>query len=247
MLDNKVVLVTGSSRGIGKEIALRMAHYGAKVILTYCSNKDEALKVHEQIGQLGSKSILCHLKVDHVDSVISLFKTIDEEFGKLDIVVNNAGVGVPIPMEDLSLEKWNEIVGINLTGPFMCTKYALPLLKKSGDGRIINISSVAGLTGGSFGPHYGATKAGLIGLTKSTARDLAKYGISVNAVAPGPIQSEMTDSLDQSVVEKIINATPHGRMGQMSEVAELVCQLTNPHINYITGQTIIVDGGRYMI
>ncbi|MHB8062815.1 MAG: SDR family NAD(P)-dependent oxidoreductase [Ruminiclostridium sp.] len=247
MLNAKVALVTGSSRGIGCVIARRMAEYNADVILTYHSSEEKAVEVKESIGKTGNKCSMVQMDVRDETSVKQAFEYIMKEYGKLDILVNNAGEGHPIPFEDMSINEWNDIVSLNLTGTFMCMKHSIPHLRKAGGGRIINISSVAALTGGAFGPGYAATKAGIIGLTKSAARELAKYGISANVVAPGPIESEMTDSLDKDVMNQIIDATPLKRLGRVQEVAELVCQLANPNIDYITGQTIVLDGGRYMI
>ncbi len=247
MLAGKVALITGSSRGIGQEVALRMAEHGAHVIVTYHASYEKAFKVRQMVESFGHEASLLQLDVCDDKSVQKVFREINTSYGRLDILVNNAGGGKPVAFEELSLEDWNNSLNLNLTGVFLCTKYAIPLLKKSSEGRIINMSSVAGLTGGAFGPHYASTKAGIIGLTKSAARELGRFGISVNAVAPGPIESEMTDSLEKDVIRNIINATPQNRLGKMSEVAEIVCQLANPSVGYINGQTIVVDGGRYMI
>lgn len=247
MLSGKVVLITGSSRGIGSAIAERMAEYGADVVVTYHSSEAKANEVKRSVDKHGSNSTLLRMDVCDEASVKQVLMYIKNKYGRLDALVNNAGEGRPVSFESTDYEIWNNIVQLNLTGVFLCIKHSIPLLKESGDGRIVNISSVAGLTGGAFGPGYAATKAGIIGLTKSAARELADYGISVNAVSPGPIDSEMTDSLDEGVINAIIGATPQRRFGKPSEVAELVSQLVNPNIGYITGQTIVIDGGRYMI
>ncbi|NEU27838.1 3-oxoacyl-ACP reductase FabG [Paenibacillus polymyxa] len=244
--NNRVALVTGSSRGIGEEIIRKLSESDMDVVITYHSNKQQATHLLDTIKKNNRNGLLVQLDLRDESSILRAFEEIEKYYGKLDILVNNAGIGVPQPIEQLTLEEWNHTLTINLTGAFLCTKYAIPLLKKSEEGRIINISSVAALTGGSFGPHYGASKAGLIGLTKSSARELAKYNISVNVIAPGPIASEMTDSLNDAVMEGIIGNTPLGRLGKKSEVAELVLQLANPKIGYLTGQTIVMDGGRYM-
>ncbi|WP_223069810.1 SDR family NAD(P)-dependent oxidoreductase [Paenibacillus caui] len=246
MLKDKVALVTGSSRGIGKAIAMRFADYQASVVITYHSGKEQAAMLQEEMETKGINALVAPLDVTNEESFKRLYDLIGEHFGRLDILVNNAGIGLPIPLEKISLEDWNHTLNVNLTGTFLGIKHAIPLMKRSDSGRIINISSVAALTGGSFGPHYGASKAGVIGLTKSAARELATYNISVNAIAPGPISSEMTDSLSEQTLAAIIGATPLKRLGQTGEVAELVCQLANPFIDYLTGQTIVIDGGRYM-
>ncbi|ALB46493.1 SDR family NAD(P)-dependent oxidoreductase [Clostridium beijerinckii] len=247
MLTGKVALITGSSKGLGSDIAYRLSSYGASVIITYNHNKENAANLCETIMNTGGKAYSHYLDVTDEGSVKSIIDFIEKELGRLDILVNNAGIGNPSRIEETDEYVWDKHIDINLKGPFLCIKNAINLLQQSGDGRIVNISSVAALTGGSFGPHYASSKAGLIGLTKSAARDLGKYGISVNIVAPGPIESEMTDSLDNSVLCEILKSTPHARFAKMSEISEMVCQLFNPKINYITGQTIVVDGGRYMI
>lgn len=247
MLKSKVVLVTGSSKGLGREISTKMAAYGASVIITYLSDEEGAKGTLREIQEYGNRAICLQLNVCDEESVKCMFYEVEKYFGKIDILVNNAGRGVPDTIEKIGLEEWNRTISINLTGTFLCTKYSLPLFKKANGGRIINVSSVAGLTGGSFGPHYGASKAGLIGLTKSCARDLAKNNITVNVIAPGPIESEMTQSLDEEVLKKIIEGTPLARTGKMSEIAEMVCLLSNPKVGFITGQTIVIDGGRCMI
>lgn len=247
MFKDRVIIVTGSSKGIGREIALKMAEYGANVVITYCNDFHSANQTLSRIQEKGNRALCLKLDVTKEESVIGMYKEIDREFSRIDVLINNAGIGVPNSIENIDLNTWNKTIETNITGAFLCTKYALPLFKASGGGHIVNISSVAGLTGGSFGPHYGASKAGLIGLTKSCARDLAKYNINVNAIAPGPIDSDMTDSLSDEVLAKIIDGTPLGRVGKMSEVAELTCLLSNANVGFITGQTIVVDGGRYMI
>lgn len=246
MLQNKVALVTGSSKGIGEAIVQRLAEYHASVAIAYHTNQRQGEALLEQLLLKGADVQLVQLNVKDEESLARAFRQIEERYGKLDILVNNAGLGIPKPLEELSLEEWSNTMEVNLTGAFLTIKHAVPLLKQSNDGRIINISSVAALTGGSFGPHYGASKAGLIGLTKNAARELAKYNISVNAIAPGPIASEMTDSLRPEAMKAILDSTPLHRLGEMREVAELVCQLANPRIGYITGQSIVMDGGRYM-
>lgn len=247
MLYGKVALVTGSSKGLGSKIAEVLSDYGANVIITYKSDKDNALDLQKRLLDNDGKVCVQFLDVTNEKSIKYVVDFIEKEFGRLDILINNAGIGCPCSFEDTTETIWDEHFNINLKGPFLCIKNSLKLLKESGDGRIVNVSSVAALTGGSFGPHYSASKAGLIGLTKSAAKELGKYGISVNVVAPGPIRSEMTDTLNGDTLNGILKATPLGRFAESGEVAEVICQLFNPKLNYITGQTIVVDGGRYMI
>ncbi|WP_176124734.1 SDR family NAD(P)-dependent oxidoreductase [Clostridium felsineum] len=247
MLNNRVVFVTGGASEIGRGISQRIAEYGAQVILSYNSSKKKAEQTQKNIIDIGGKVDIIKMNVNNEESVKEVFDYIKNKYGKLDSLINNAGIAKPICFEEVSIEEWNNHIITNLTGPFLCIKYAIDLMKKSNNGKVINISSVAALTGGSFGPHYAASKSGLIGLTKSAAKELAKYGITANVIAPGPIESYMTDSLSKESLDKIIGSTPQMRLGKITEVAEIVCQLLNPNINYINGQTIVIDGGRYMI
>lgn len=247
MLNGKTVLITGGSRGIGKSICIKLASYRANVIIGYRSQESKAEEICNSMIANGLNAEILKIDVNDIDSIMCSMEYIEKKYAKLDALVNNAGIGVPSSYENLDPEAWQETIQTNLTGPFLTTKFAIELLKKSQDGRIVNISSVAALTGGAFGPHYAGTKAGLIGITKSAARELGKYGIKANVIAPGPIESDMTDSLSPAVMNEIIKSTPLGRVGKAEEIAEMVCQLLNPNMGYITGQTLVVDGGRYMI
>lgn len=247
MFKDCIAFLTGGSSFLGRDIAIRLAQYGAHVIFTYNSNEVKAQEVLAMITASGGSGEALKLDLQSEKSITEVFDSIREKHNKLDFLINNAGIGTPVPTQSLSLSEWEKHMFLNLTAPFLCIKNAIEMLKKTGHGKIVNISSVAALTGGSFGPHYAASKAGLIGLTKSIAREYGRYGITANVIAPGPIRSDMTDSLGDHVINKILEATPQGRLGESSEVSEIVCQLLNPNVNYITGQTIVVDGGRYMI
>lgn len=247
MLTGKVGILTGGTSTLGRETLIKLAGYGAEIIFTYYQNEELAMQLASQIRKSVGKVHAVQLNLCDINSIHEMFKKIRKEFGKLDFLINNVGEGKCKPTENLTLEEWNQTVQINLTAPFICSQEAIGLFLEQNNGKIINISSVAALTGGSFGAHYGATKAGLIGLTKSMARDYGKFGITCNAVAPGPIESEMTSSLGESVLNGILSATPQRRLGMSYEVAETICQILNPNINYINGQTIVIDGGRYMV
>ncbi|MBY9077388.1 SDR family oxidoreductase [Paenibacillus sp. HN-1] len=247
MLKNCIVVLTGGTSFLGSEIAIRLAQEGAHIIFTYLEQHQKGKEVIEKIYACGGSGEMVKVNLLDADEVHACFDFIQEKHGLIDVLINNAGIGEPEQTDRLSIEKWNKHLSLNLTAPFLCIQRSIDMLKKSHYKKIINISSVAALTGGSFGAHYAASKAGLIGLTKSIAKDYGKWGITANVVAPGPIQSEMTDSLGTEVLTKLMDATPQGRLGLPQEVSELVCQLINPKVNYITGQTIVIDGGRYMV
>lgn len=247
MLKGCVGFLTGGTSTLGQEILLKLTEYRAEIIFTYNKNEKLATELVERISKAGGNAKAVQLDLLDKSAISKVFHDISDTYGKLDFLINNVGLGTCKPTEEISLEEWNETIAINLTAPFLCSQESIRLFKKNNKGKIINISSVAGVTGGSFGAHYGSTKAGLIGLTKSLARDYGKYGITTNAIAPGPIESEMTDSLGKEVIDSILNATPQRRLGKAYEVAETVCQMLNPNINYINGQTIVIDGGRYMV
>lgn len=244
MLNGTYGILTGGTSTLGREILSRLIDYDSKVIFTYYHNQQLA---HELEEKYKGKVYPIKLNLLDPDEINKTFDLIENKFGNVTYLINNAGKGTCLPTEQLPLEIWNETMALNLTAPFLCAQKMIKIYKELKGGRIINISSVAGLTGGSFGAHYGATKAGIIGLTKSLARDYGKYGIVANAVAPGPIESEMTSTLSKEIMDGILDATPLRRLGNASEVAELVCQLLNPNMNYMNGQTLVIDGGRYMV
>ncbi len=245
-LEGKTALVTGGSRGIGREIALKLAEYGADVAVTYARSADAAEQVKDEIIAGGQRALAIQadaVKFEKADAVIQQIVT---EWEKLDILVNNAGITRDNLILRMSEQQWDEVIDTNLKSIFnYCKAAAKPMMRNRG-GSIINISSVVGLSGNAGQSNYAASKAGIIGFTKSYAKELASRNIRSNVVAPGYITTEMTDELDEKVLEGIKNETPLGRPGDAVEVAELVAFLASDLSSYITGETIRVDGGMAM-
>jgi len=244
-IKNKVALITGSSRGIGKAIALRLAKEGANIAINYLKNKEKAEKVAMEARKYGVEAKIYQADVSKYQQVEEMVRKIVEDFNTIHILVDNAGI---IPQHysifDIPLEEWEEILTVNLTGVFNCTKAVAPIMIKNGGGKIINISSVAGKMGGTVGPHYAASKAGIIGMTFSLAQELLKYNITVNAIAPGPIETEMVQSISEERRKIILSRVPMGRFGKPEEVAEAVIFLIK--CDYVTGEVIDINGGYYM-
>jgi len=244
-IKNKVALITGSSRGIGKAIALRLAKEGANIAINYLKNKEKAEKVAMEARKYGVEAKIYQADVSKYEQVEEMVRKIVEDFNTIHILVNNAGI---IPQHysifDIPLEEWEEILTVNLTGVFNCTKAVALIMIKNGGGKIINISSVAGKMGGTVGPHYAASKAGIIGMTFSLAQELLKYNITVNAIAPGPIETEMVQSISEERRKIILSRVPMGRFGKPEEVAEAVIFLIK--CDYVTGEVIDINGGYYM-
>jgi len=246
MLTGKVALVTGASRGIGRAIALRLAEAGADVIVNYAGNEALAQAVVEQIASMGRSACKVRANVANPQEVQEMFQTILDQYGRLDVLVNNAGITRDNLLIRLKEEEWDEVIATNLKGVFNCIKAAARPMMKQRWGRIINISSVVGVLGNPGQANYAAAKAGVIGLTKTSARELASRNITVNVVAPGFIETDMTDKLPEEVKTAMLNQIPLGRFGQVDDVAQLVCFLASDAAGYITGQTLHVDGGMYM-
>lgn len=239
--DAKVALVTGSSRGIGRAIALELGKHGCNVVVNYTSSADAAEQVVSTIKASGGDAIAIKGNVSKSDQVDALFKATKEHFGRIDVVVNNAGITRDALMLRMKQDQWQDVIDLNLTGVFLCTQAAAKLMLKQRSGRILNITSIVGLMGNPGQVNYGAAKAGVIGLTMSAAKECASRGITVNAVAPGFIKSDMTANLP---VDDIKNMIPMKRFGEPEEVAGLVRYLAlDPSSAYITGQTFTVDGG----
>ena len=238
--ENKIALVTGAASGIGKVIAIALAEAGAKVVINYHKRTDEAKKIEEAIRVQGGYAKAIQADVSDEAAVQSLFNNIKDSFGSVDILVNNAGINPSKPLEQITLADWQQTVGINLTSAFLVTQAAVAAMIEKGFGRIINISSIAAQTGGIIGPHYAASKAGLIGLTHSYASLLAKHNITANAIAPALIDTEMIQNKPNIKPDLI----PLKRFGQPEEVSEVVLLLVKN--GYISGQTINVNGGWYM-
>ena len=246
LLENQVVLVTGGSRGIGKSVALACAREGAHVIINYAGNVKAAEETVKEISDLGQKCLAVQADVSKLADVERLIEEATAEFGKIDVLVNNAGITRDGLLMRMKEEDWDAVIETNLKGVFLCTKAVIRGMMKQRTGRIINMTSVVGVMGNAGQANYAAAKAGVIGFTKSTAKELASRGITVNAIAPGFIHSDMTAILPESVKEEMIKAIPIGRMGEADEVADTVLFLASNSARYITGQVIHVDGGMVM-
>ncbi|MGO9096000.1 MAG: 3-oxoacyl-ACP reductase family protein [Bryobacteraceae bacterium] len=236
----KVALVTGASRGIGRAIALALARAGADLAINYRSREAEAAAVATQIRGLGRRCIAVQADVSKSAEVARLVGTVQAQLGAIEILVNNAGIARPQPLEEIAESDWDELIAVNLTSCFLLTQAVLPGMRARRWGRIINLSSVAAQVGGVVGPHYAASKAGLLGLTHSYAALLAKEGITANAIAPALILTEMVTSNLKARPDLI----PVGRFGDPEEVAEVAVALARN--GYITGQTINLNGGWFM-
>ena len=243
-LNGRTAIVTGSSRGIGKAIAIKLGKLGANVVLNATS--DTVFKTGEELKEMGIK-VACHAgdisKAEHVKTLIS---TALDTFGGIDILVNNAGITRDKPMALMSEEDWDTVLDVNLKSAFLCTKAAAKVMMKKRYGRIVNISSVAGAYGNPGQANYSASKAGLIGLTKTTAKEFAARAITCNVVTPGLIESNMTEILPDDLKQKYLEKIALGRFGTPEEVANVVAFLSSEESAYVTGQVIDIDGGLVM-
>ncbi|MBF1989264.1 MULTISPECIES: 3-oxoacyl-[acyl-carrier-protein] reductase [Fischerella] len=243
-LQGKVAIVTGASRGIGRAIARELAKFGASVVVNYASSSQAADELVSEITQAGGSAIALAADVSKEEQVDALINAAIEKFNRLDILVNNAGITRDTLLLRMKPEDWQAVIDLNLTGVFLCTRAASKIMLKQRSGRIINITSVAGLMGNPGQANYSAAKAGVIGFTKTVAKELASRGITVNAVAPGFIATDMTSNLD---AEGILKYIPLGRYGQPEDIAGMVRFLAaDPAAGYITGQVFNVDGGMVM-
>jgi 3-oxoacyl-[acyl-carrier protein] reductase len=245
-LTGKVALVTGGSRGIGRAIALKLASLGARVVVNYQSHAAAAQAVVAEIETGGGKALAVQGDVRHPDDAQRLVKATLDTFGRLDILVNNAGTTRDMLLAMMKEDDWNTVIDTNLKGCFNCTKAAIrPMMKQRG-GRIINITSVSGVMGNAGQANYSAAKAGLIGFTKAVAREVGSRNITVNAVAPGYVRTDLTADLPAGLVQKMMELTPLGREGTGEDIASAVAFLASDAAGYITGQVLCVDGGMAM-
>lgn len=245
-LTGKVTLVTGASRGIGRQIALTLAGYGATVIVNYNGSAAKAEEVVNEITANGGMAESMQCSVSDFEKSKEMIDGIVKKYGRLDILVNNAGITKDNLIMRMSEEEFDKVIEVNLKGAFNCMKHVSRIMLKQKSGHIINMSSVSGVMGNAGQVNYCASKAGIIGMTKSLARELGSRGITVNAIAPGFIETEMTDVLPEDVKENLLASIPLKRMGQTKDIAETVAFLASDKAAYITGQTISVDGGMGM-
>lgn len=245
-MTQKVALVTGASRGIGRAIALELAQRGYDVAINYAGSEDKAKEVAASVEQLGRKAIVVKADVTNESDVKSMVKSVITELGSIDILVNNAGITRDNLLIRMKEDEFDQVINTNLKGVFLCMKAVSRPMMKQRSGKIINISSVVGISGNPGQMNYVAAKSGVIGMTKTAAKELASRNILVNAVAPGFIDTDMTEQLDDSIRAELLKLIPLERLGKAEDVAKVVAFLASDDANYITGQTIQVDGGMVM-
>ncbi|MBR1858027.1 MAG: 3-oxoacyl-[Selenomonadaceae bacterium] len=246
ILKGKVALVTGASRGIGRAIAIKLASEGAKVAINFAGNLTKAEEVKSEIEANNGEAILVQADVSNAKSVEDMIQQIVDTWGKIDILINNAGITRDNLMMRMKDTDFDEVINTNLKGIFNCTKVVSKLMMKQRSGRIVNMSSIVGITGNAGQTNYAAAKAGVIGFTKSAAKELAARGINVNAVAPGFIDTDMTAVIPENIKEAMLKEIPLNRIGNTEDVANAVKFLVSDESSYITGQIIRVDGGMSM-
>jgi NAD(P)-dependent dehydrogenase (short-subunit alcohol dehydrogenase family) len=243
-LKDKTAIVTGARRGIGKAIALKLAKEGAKVAVTDIS-KEDCQKVVEEIENLGGQGLALELDVTKEDEIEKVIQETKKKFGRIDVLVNNAGIFIQKNLEDMETSEINKLLDINLRGAIQCIKHVLPEMKNQKYGKIINIASIAGIVGFNLSSTYCASKGALVNLTRELALDLGPYNINVNAVAPGVIETEMTEGMlsDEKTKEGLLSNIPYGRVGRPEDIASAVSFLADDESEYVTGQILAVDGG----
>lgn len=245
-LAGKNALVTGGSRGIGKAIAVELAKNGVNVAITFVNNEDLAERTVDEIKKHGVRALAVRADVSREEDVLNMAKTVKENLGSIDILVNNAGITRDNLLMRMDTEDWDKVIDTNLKGTYLCTKSVIRDMIKKKSGKIINIASVAGVAGNFGQTNYSASKAGIIGFTKSLAKEVASRGINVNAVAPGLIETDMTLALKEDIKNSLVKNIPMGRLGTVQDIANIVVFLASEKSDYITGQVINVDGGMIM-
>ena len=243
LLENKTAIVTGSAKGIGKGIATEFAKQGATVVINYCGSKEAALKTVEEIKAFGGKAIPYQADISDYEMSKKMMDDIIKEYGAIDILVNNAGITRDNLILRMSESEFDDVIRTNLKGTFNCIKHVTKYMLKNKSGKIINISSISGVNGIAGQANYSASKAGIIGLTKSFAKEMSSKGININAIAPGFIETDMTKVLDDKYVEEIVKTIPSKRVGRPEDIAKAALFLASDMSDYITGQTLMVDGG----
>ncbi|CAI8738308.1 3-oxoacyl-[acyl-carrier-protein] reductase [Bacillus velezensis] len=246
MLNEKTAVVTGASRGIGRAIALDLAKNGCNVVVNYSGNEAKANEVVDEIKSLGRNAIAVKADVSNSEEVQNMMKEAVAAFSSIDILVNNAGITKDNLLMRMKENEWDDVININLKGVFNCTKAVTRQMMKQRSGRIINVSSIVGVSGNPGQANYVAAKAGVIGLTKSSAKELASRNITVNALAPGFISTDMTDKLSKEVQDEMLKQIPLARFGDPSDISSVVTFLASEGSRYMTGQTLHIDGGMVM-
>lgn len=246
VLKDKVAVITGGSRGIGRAICLRLAKSGASVVINFTKDSEKAQNVADEIKESGGAGLIFQADVSDIQQAGNLIEFAIQKFGKIDILVNNAGITSDNLLIRMKEEEWDKVISTNLKGVFNCTQPAIKYMIKQRNGVVVNISSVIGVTGNAGQSNYAASKAGVIGFTKSAAREVASRGIRLNVVAPGFIETDMTESLSTEFKDSIIEKIPLKKFGEADSVAALVEFLASEEADYITGQVINIDGGMVM-
>jgi 3-oxoacyl-[acyl-carrier protein] reductase len=244
--DNQVAVVTGGSRGIGKAISLELASKGKKIAIVYRTNKEKALETLKEVERSGTEGLIFQADITRWSDIESVIEGVLTKWGRIDILINNAGVTRDNLLIKMTEEEWEDVIDVDLKGAFICTRLAVRSMMKNRWGRIVNIASVIGEIGNIGQANYTAAKAGVIGFTKACAREFSRWNITVNAVAPGYIETEMTSILDEKVKTEYLDRIPLGRFGKAEEVAKVIGFLVSEDASYITGQVINIDGGLVM-